>query len=500
MKALRFFLACILLCSIVPVSAQETMDEATLRRHMIMAEGKPPDSYRVDTHADSTLGIEDSVEFRRGTDYKESSERGPFHFEAGRFQGHEWDQDANGLTTMHEPDPARARPDAYTVTITRVTKPVEAWKYSRLNIRGAGSVEYVDPGSFRVLRREQISTTGTRTTLYDDFRTVDGFTVPYHVTTQDDAHTMPSESKIISLSPQPVTDEELAIPKSRDFVEFPAGSTAVDIPTDFEMPHIYVRLMIAGRGLDFVLDSGAQSILLDTAVAHELGLTMYGKSSTVNARREDFSEALVPEIRIGDLVMRNVAVSVGNFEWNERVRTKVVGLLGFDFFRALGITIDYSAKRVSVVPAGTYTPPAMTPDSDILPMRVGTRWAYVPTSINGAIADRMLVDTGAATDFMLFDYFLRRYPEAVSTRVAYKAPNPVYYLGVGGRFEAHLLRLDDVDIGRFHLKQFDAVAVDSIKSYAQNADGVIGPGILEHFIVGFDYEDGRLYLIHNKGQ
>jgi hypothetical protein len=144
----------------------------------------------------------------------------------------------------------------------------------------------------------------------------------------------------------------------------------------------------------------------------------------------------------------------------------------------------------------------MTPESDILPIRIGDHVPEITATFNGALAEHVLVDTGGGgADFFLFDYFALRYPEAVSPRVATRLDNLQYVIsGIGGGFESKALRLKEVDIGRYHLPNADALQVTSVRKFQFNLDGLVGSSFLQRFTVGFDYADGKMYLVHNEGQ
>ncbi|HTJ27533.1 MAG TPA: retropepsin-like aspartic protease, partial [Candidatus Limnocylindria bacterium] len=133
----------------------------------------------------------------------------------------------------------------------------------------------------------------------------------------------------------PVTDDELAIaPPRRMLVTFPAGVHSVVLPTTFQgyqQSRIDVRVTINGRGLDFVLDTGASGITLDATVAKQLGLPAYDTHSTTTAGRYATARTIVPEMRVGDLTMHDVAVQLIPQGWNVGSEVKEVGLLGFDF-------------------------------------------------------------------------------------------------------------------------------------------------------------------------
>lgn len=515
MKMLRFLLAGALLFTMLPAGAQETMDELTLRQHMLQAEGKPPASYITEIRTTSTEGEFVGHDFVRGLDYRYAYEYGPFHDEYGRLEGREWDHNANGLTTIHEPPLGRGKPDPEKVTVTRVHDPFDAWRYARLNLRGWGTVRYVDPQTYRVLRVETLTAWGRIETDYDDFRMLGGYTQSYHWKTNNEVNEVTSDSRITSLESRAVTDADLAIPPNEPFVIFPNNEASVDIPATFRFPkivypnttispHIVVRAFAGGRGLDFILDSGSSGIVIDGKVARELGLRIYAQHAAAVAGRFDTGVARIPEMRVGDLIMRNVAVGTIPIGWNTEQDTKAVGLLGYDFIRSVGLMIDYMNRRVTAVKAESFAPPLMTPESDILPIRLGSHVPIIAATINGATAEGMIVDTGGAGDLMLFDYFNRRYPEALAPRVAARIgleTMPFLLTGVGGVIDAKGLVLQQVDIGRYHFRDYEAMDVVSMRNYTLYAvDGLIGPGILRHFTVVFDYAGGKMYLVHNEGQ
>ena len=291
-RVAKFVLLCATLCVMNPVAAQETMDETTLQARIIAAEGKPPASYVETRRITTSNGREYATRtFHRGLDWSTDGN--------GRFEGRVWDQDANGLTTIHEAPSGLERPDARKVSIARVSQPLDAWKYEVLNAGGTGTIEYVDAKTYRVVREDEITHNGTVETDYEDFRTFDGFTVAAHEQIDDQISRVLTQSRLVSLEIRPVTDAELAVPSSRQFVTFPAGQTQVDLPAEFidgkdtQMSYfgvsqqgqdpgtvaVIVRADIGGRLVDLALDSGAGGIVLDESVVRDLGLRVYGQQS-----------------------------------------------------------------------------------------------------------------------------------------------------------------------------------------------------------------------------
>ena len=505
MRALGVLLVLVLLCAMPPARAQEKLDDLTLRQRVLMAEGKPPDAYREEIDTTSTSGSYVEHELHRGIDYKTVVDIDRIHEEYGRFQGRRWDRNTNGLTTIHDPPSGQERPEHIDVTINRVAQPVDAWRVARLNSRRFGTVKYIDPKTWRVLREESVTRHGLITTEYDDFRTVNGYTIPYHWVTDDQAHKWHGESRVVHFEIAGISDADLAIPPSAPFLTFPANRESVELPARFEYGEIVVRVTIGDRGLDFALDSGAGGILIDGEVVRQLGLETFAKYSTVAGGRYDTASAIVPEMRVGDLSMHNVAISTipFGFEYGPYAeqRTKLVGLLGYDFIRSVGLIIDYANRRVTAMPADKFVAPVMTAESDVLPIRLGNHVPEISATINGAIAENVIIDTGADGALILFDYFTRRYPEALSPRVAARLDNlPYVPQGIGGGFEAVAYRLQQVDVGRYHFRLYDALNVISPQRFQFAGDGLIGARLLQHFTVGFDYAGSRMFLVHNPGQ
>jgi predicted aspartyl protease len=255
--------------------------------------------------------------------------------------------------------------------------------------------------------------------------------------------------------------------------------------------HVLVRLTINGRGLDFLLDSGASSITIDPGVAQQLRLTVSKRDqSSANAGRFMTGAAVVPLMTVGDLTMRGAVVSIVPLGF-DFPGEKAVGLLGFDFICESSITIDYEHKTVTAERFGSYAAPE-GPHVIALPLRLGSQVPMTSVIINGAIAERMMIDTGAAGPFVLFDYFQRRHPETLPA-----VRQGVRMNGAGGEFDAHRAQFDAVTIGNVKFAHFVGYLVASRSSYSGDADGVIGPDFLHFFDVHLDYPNGTIYLVPN---
>ena len=496
MPALFFTLS--LLANGTAGSADPLPDEAAIRAKMRDAAGPATDTYR---ETDQTVRSNGTTvvehDFVRGKDFRYTFDTGPFHSEQGVFHGDAWHMNDNGQVINDEPDPGNAVPDKTTTMVTAIHAPVEGFVIATLNVRGYGVKQYVDGSSWQMVRRERVTPNGTVTSTYDDIRLDHGRTFAHHIHTDNGYAKTFSDLRISEYVPDQVAESDVRIPASRRaLVSFPAEKKSVELPTNFGRQDVFVRVNVGNRGLDFVLDSGAGEITIDSDVARELGLPQYEKQSTVTAGRYNTYRTIVPEMRVGDLVMRDVAVQVVPTGWDFG-GVKAVGLLGFDFLAELGLTIDYEHKRVTAVRGGTYEP-VRDPLTIPVDVRIGEGQPYASVQLNGALGERWVVDTGGGGTFMIFDYFARRHPEAMRDGGGGGDKRLMTFEGIGGEIPAKPLQITSLKFATIDFVDFVGYRVTDRTVYAENADGLIGTDFLRMFTLGFDYANSRMYLTPNS--
>jgi len=433
---------------------------------------------------------------RRGDDFRTIYEEGPLHTEIGRLGAMDWHQNENGETVRDTPDPGFASHEDYEPSVHRLAPPADGYVVANLSLSGYGTKEYIDASTWRIVRRDVLSASGTTTTRYDDFRRVAGHERAWHWTLEDGHPENAADYKVVVDSDADVADAELAIPPDRRaLVEFPAPPGPVMLPAHFDHDQIYVRIDIAGRGLDFLLDTGASEIAIDADVAKQLGLAVVGvRSYAGSAQRFSGGHAVIPEIRIGDLRMHDVVVATIPSLRMGGARTKVVGLLGFDFIDALGLKIDYAHQEISAVPRDAFAPPGG--DAIALDARLGGGSPQVDVRINGALGKRFVLDTGASGSLVIFDYFARRYPKTL-VDLGGGENRGRRYAGVGGAIQTEPYQVATIELGPLAFHKFVVYRVISRGSFPVAADGLIGADLLRYFDLYTDYAHGRLYLAPN---
>jgi hypothetical protein len=190
--------------------------------------------------------------------------------------------------------------------------------------------------------------------------------------------------------------------------------------------------------------------------------------------------------------MHDIAINGISMEAFGSAGVKPVGLLGFDFLAQLGVTLDYVHGKVHVVPAAAFTPPAAPPAYEF-DVRLGNGVPMVTVSVAGAVAERVMFDTGWSGQVAFFDYFTRRYPGAFRNYLGQVGGH-----GVGGEFLGDFYRFHDVTLGPVRFEDVIGMRIAPSSSYLYAADGVIGNQLLALFTISLDYTGGRIYLTPTK--
>lgn len=420
--------------------------------------------------------------------WRRSETLGTFTTPYGEFEGQQWSQNENGLTVslsgVHQRDEVSAlafarnagQDDSNVRLLGKVTAPVHAYVIEVNPPKGRHEFIFLDESTYLMTRSERIIPGGRFTSTFADYHRINGQMEAWHrhysdghVQNETDNATIADSINVF------VNGSDVAIAGiSHSPVEFPTGVTSVKLPAHVDYGTIVVRVTIEGRGLDFALDSGAGSIIIDRDVAKQLGLRTFGKSYQTTAGPYEQSKAVIPELSIGQLKMRNVVVDSLPFAMDFEEGMKIVGLLGFDFIGDNVVKVDYDHGQVDVMRAAAFSPP---PDAAYVDAALDDGVPMVSASINGAVGNHFIVDTGA-DGVMIFNEFALAHPSEVADLGGGSEMNRyLRYLsatGVGGEIHLSAVQIKDFLFGPVHFQRFIAYRTDSTSFQGEDADGLIG--------------------------
>jgi predicted aspartyl protease len=449
-----------------------------------------------------------------GEDYREITTLGPVSYQSGRYKGQGWHQNENGLTVLlsgvHQRNAVSAAAlreaanNANVRLLGEVAQPQPAYVVEVAPPGGRKKWLFLSKATGLLIRTELAFPDRRVTIVADDFRTTAGYTRAWHLFAYDTfSQANPSEWRLVKYDGGVALDPHvLDIPGNKRVLDqFPAGLTRVEIPSRFIGPDIIVRLNVDGRGLDFVLDSGASEIVFDQKVAMELGLTSYRTTIAATASTYVRSEIVVPRIEIGPLTMANVKASSLPFHYDAAGDTKVVGLLGFDFIADAVIHVDYVHRKIEAISPSAFQAERLAEAIEI-PVALDDGVPMASARVGEALGSHFIIDTGAS-DIVIFSEFALAHKADIADVGGGKRINrnfpAVSAAGVGGTFRILPVQLKSFVFAHVHFLNFVIWRVEAAPSFeGEDADGLIGWEFLHYYDLYFDYRNGRLLLVKNE--
>lgn len=418
--------------------------------------------------------------------------RGPFTGSWGSYNGQDWSQDANGIVTLetgyhvaeNPDDRALAHPEdpANRVTVLGLTRDANPAYAIDVNPPGGDhQIRYYDEATFHLQRVERWGSDRLRhVATYGDYRTAFGSTRSYRTHYSDGRADNDFDDTIVSIEKLSTTPD-LQIPQSRSLFTFSSLDPVV-LPTEFDHARIFVRLTINGRGLDFLLDSGAAGIFIDPGAAHQLGLPTYGKRSETMGGNLDISQTIVPLVTIGSIQLKNAVFDIAPVGGEEGAGTRAVGLIGYDFLASATIGVDFKNETV------TAYPPGVIPTHEVvskLPAQLDDGVPRVPATLDG-VPGHFLLDLGAFRS-VLYPAYMRKLPHA---------RNVMQNVGasfVGGSETMSQYVVQNIVFAGVKFGSGTFMVPQNSLANLSEYDGIIGRDVLASYVLYFDYAHQVIY-------
>jgi hypothetical protein len=457
---------------------------------------RAPGVYRQGYRLQTQDGVITYERISDGDNFVETEHDGPFTTAQGYDDGVTWNENANGIVESRRgasivTDPYAAALDAPPELNESRIVPAPSGEIELEITPRTGLLEHVfyDAATYLVQRIDIDDPDGHRSIVYASYARHFGRMSASHVgftgATEQDARSedLVSYERVTNVSP-----DAFAAPQSRSIFDT-GGRPSVRIPADVTGGGILVRLNVAGRGLDFILDSGAAASAINDEVARQLGLTITNVHSIYAFGRTTAGRVMVDDLTLGDLHVPHFAMAAVPFTEQVTSTRRVVGLLGADFFASGRVAIDMAKGTVTL-----YAPDAPLPVEGYtkIPIEVTMNVPVVAASFegnDGDVAGTFVVDTGASRTLLYPHYFAKFTPDktaGVAGEMEGVAEHP---------FDYHVYTFPRLDVGDLTFPNIVTVVTDNQQD-TENAefDGLLGWPFLENFAVIFDYPDRALYL------
>jgi hypothetical protein len=511
------FVALTLLSATLGAASAAAGDHAALaeilagsRRARIM-EGSVRPSTRVEHWSISAGGLDGTRDIvRSGSDFREDTVLGPLREARGMFHHARWLQDPNGMTLLlsgiHRRDEisrdalAAATTGArYVRLIGEVLDPKPAYVVEVNPPSGRHEYLFYDKTTLLLIRMEAALPDVRLVTAYDDFRTTSGLTEPWHVHSSDGRPFNDADEKLETLAVGgPVDVGALAIPPDRRrLLETPGPN--VTLPAKIVADRVIVAVKIDKHTINLQLDSGASGIVVDRSVLDALQVKTYGRTTGATAGEYVETQAILPDMAIGPVHMRDVVVdSIPFTQWSGD-GTPVAGLLGFDFIDGAVVHVDYLHGTVDLIEGSSFVPP---PDAKSAPIVLDDGVPFLSVRVGDAVGEHFVVDTGADRS-LLTSSFVASHPREVADQGLGQAMTASFPFvggasGVGGRVSIRPTQVRSIGIAGITLPNWLFFATENAKSFeGEDMDGLVGQDFLRNFDLYLDYRRARIYLQPN---
>jgi predicted aspartyl protease len=170
------------------------------------------------------------------------------------------------------------------------------------------------------------------------------------------------------------------------------GGVVAEIPVEYRGGYLWLKVDAAGRSepLNFVLDSGAASSVLDISAARRLG-AKFGRRVAVQGVHSRTTARLIErfEAQAAGFSLPKSVLAVDLSAVSKTCDRPIDGLLGADFFRDRIVQIDFDAMAVRLL---DHAQPSAR--CTVLPMKARNGTFCVPVSVAENPSQWMRVDTG----------------------------------------------------------------------------------------------------------
>ncbi|MCT2406839.1 aspartyl protease family protein [Chryseobacterium antibioticum] len=268
---------------------------------------------------------------------------------------------------------------------------------------------------------------------------------------------------------------------------------------------IFIPVNVNGAELTFMLDTGvAETILfsLDNKEVkfenvEKIKFSGLGGNVSIDGFKSDRNIAKIGDKIVNSSMLLYIVIDE-EFNISSHIGIPVNGVIGYHFFKNHPISIDYTAKKITVYQ-----------DTELLKKKI-RKFTELPISIekdkpylyadvemtNEKKSSKLLIDLGNSDAIWLFPALIKDF--------VYNRPNIEDYLGrgfngdiYGKRSRIHNFYLQDFKFERPLTAMPDEYSIQHVNLVADRK-GSVGGEIMRRFTVVFDYTDGKLYLKKNR--
>ncbi len=232
------------------------------------------------------------------------------------------------------------------------------------------------------------------TTIYDDFRTIDGIVIPFYEHTRYMPWEKVEETKTTRYTMnEQVADTFFAVPVPKKDFQFQNNQTSATIPFIFKENLIYLPVTMAGDTRYWVLDTGASMSVIDQDYAQSLGLKMDGSIKGYGfGELFTLSFAEIPSFKVETIHFDQQTFYVSQGLTARSYEPEIYGILGYDFLSRFIVEVDYDTRNLTFHLPESFVYKGL---GEVLNAPLKYRTFSIPVILDGKYKSRWTIDLGS---------------------------------------------------------------------------------------------------------
>lgn len=353
----------------------------------------------------------------------------------------------------------------------------------------------IDPGTGELVAQRQLEDQRVTLVRYADWRNVEGVLMPFRETrrTADDALEQALTFNRIDLNPR-LPHSTWPKPAPVRIYSFDAGATRTEpLAFDFYLgSRIYIPATVNGQTTHVLLDSGAETTVIDKAWADRMGITPSAAVVAVGTGgRQEAQLASGVTIRIGALELKNITVAIIDLSAVEKMIGRPLPVvLGKEVFNELVVDLDFEGRTIAFHDPQAFQAPA---DAVETPAIVANGIRSVPVSVEGKPPVQFDFDIGNGGPLIVYS----AYWKAGGLLADGRARSKTLSGAVGGLREQQVATIRGLTFGGVTFSDIPTVFTEDRGESAESNRtlGNIGLPILARFHIYADFSHDRLFLL-----
>jgi predicted aspartyl protease len=333
---------------------------------------------------------------------------------------------------------------------------------------------------------------GPYTVRYSDYRPALGLRMPFTIETRYGTSSVRHVESVAAMSAgQPHFAAPPPVPPARFDASVPARLTLRrGTPFGPSTPgHLFAEAAVDGAPAGwFLLDSGADGMMIDAALADRLGLPIVGRTRSIGAdgRPREATFRRGRSFRVGRLTFDNpLFLALDLSGSNAPAGEKRAGVIGYDVFAHSVVEFARGGEAVTLCDPAAYRLPA---PARWQPLGFIDLAPAVEARLEGDRTGLFQIDTGAAGSVD----FYKQYLDATGL-LAGRETREVQSSGAGGVFAMRAGRIAWLDLGGRRFANVEAGFRTNLSR--EGGAGVIGRELMAPFLVVFDYPHRRIAFV-----